>query len=135
MNERLEEVIREFQELDDPMERYELLFDYADEIDEIERSQWSDDTKVPGCQSEAHIDLNFDEGGGAHLRGAADAMIMQGLISLTAIALEGLGPEEVADFEPTFLELIGIQHSLTPSRSNGFRSMIKALRESAKETF
>jgi len=41
--------------------------------------------------------------------------------------LEGLLPEEVANFEPTFLETIGIQNSLTPSRSNGLRSLIKTI--------
>ncbi len=131
MNERLKAVIKEFLDLEDPMEKYELLFEYADELDELESSLWSDDTKIPGCQSEAHILLKFD-GNGAHLQGAADAMIMQGLISLIAIALEGLSPEEVANFEPTILDKIGIQNSLTPSRSNGLRNLIKTLREIAK---
>ena len=132
MNERLEAAIKEFLDLEDPMEKYELLFEYADELDELDTSLWSDETRVRGCQSEVHILLSFDERDGAHLRGAADAMIMQGLITLIAISMEGLSPEEVVNFEPTFLETIGIQNSLTPSRSNGLRSLIKTLQEIAK---
>ena len=36
MNERLEAAIKEFLDLEDPMEKYELLFEYADELDELE---------------------------------------------------------------------------------------------------
>ncbi len=132
MNEQLDAAIKEFLDIEDPMEKYELLFEYADELDELETSLWSDETRVSGCQSEVHILLRFSENTGAHLRGAADAMIMQGLISLIAIALEGLLPEEVANFEPTFLETIGIQNSLTPSRSNGLRSLIRTIQEIGK---
>ena len=133
MNDRLEAAVKEFLELEDPMEKYELLFEYADELDELDSSLWSNETKVHGCQSEVHIQLNFSDANGAHLQGAADAMIMQGLMSLISMSIEGLSPEQVVRFEPTFLETIGIQNSLTPSRSNGLRSLIKTIQEIARE--
>ena len=38
----LEELIEEFSEIDDAMERLELLMDFADEVDELTLDEWSD---------------------------------------------------------------------------------------------
>ena len=53
---------------------------------------------------------------GAHLRGGGDAMMVQGLIALTAIAIEGK-PEQVRTMSPEFASEMGIlRASPTPSR-------------------
>ena len=70
---------------------------------------------------------------GAHLRGGGDAMIVQGLIALTAIAIEGRSPEQVRTMSPEFASEMGILHSLTPSRSNGFRTMFDMVKRTAEE--
>ena len=98
----LQEVIDDFSDVFDSMERFELLFDLAKQLDELNMKEWSNETKVHGCQSEAHIQISFDKKTGFHLKGAADAQIVQGLISITAIALEGLTLFEVSQFLKAF---------------------------------
>ena len=53
----LAELILEFQELpvEDKMERLEMVFDLAEEVNLLPIDQWNDDTRVRGCQSEAHV--------------------------------------------------------------------------------
>ena len=133
MSGKFQEVIEDFMSISDPLERYELLFEYAEEINLLNKENWSDKTRIQGCQSEAHIELNFNQDGKATLKGAADAMIMQGLISLTSMAVEGLTALEVLHFDEKFLSEIGISQSLTPSRSNGFSNMIQMMRKLAEE--
>ena len=58
----LQELIDEFQEVDDKRERLEMLFELADEVVELSQDQWSDATRVRGCQSEAHVRATLDEG-------------------------------------------------------------------------
>ena len=53
--EALQELVEEFQEVEDKRERLEMLFELADEIVVLPASEWSDDTRVRGCQSEAHV--------------------------------------------------------------------------------
>ena len=67
------------------------------------------------------------------MRGGADAQIVQGLMSVTAMAVNGMSPEEVANMEPAYAEAMGIQSSLTPSRANGFLNMFKRVREDASK--
>ncbi len=132
--EHLDEVVEEFQACFDSMERYELLFEYAKRNPSpLQPEEWDDDNQVHGCQSRAHVTCFIDEQGGFQMRGGADAQIVQGLMSVTAMAVNGMSPEEVSDMEPAFAEAMGIQSSLTPSRANGFLNMFKRVREDASE--
>ena len=132
--EHLDEVVEEFQACFDSMERYELLFEYAKRNPSpLQPEEWDDDNQVHGCQSRAHVTCFIDEQGGFQMRGGADAQIVQGLMSVTAMAVNGMSPEKVANMEPAFAEAMGIQSSLTPSRANGFLNMFKRVREDALE--
>ena len=110
-----------------------MLYYWAKEIDELPQDEWDDKTKVHGCQSEAHAKFHLDLNGGFHMRGTADAQIVQGLLAITAIAIEGLSPKEVADFSPEFVIEMGLDQALTPSRANGFRNMFNKVQETARE--
>lgn len=129
--ERLLEIIEDFSAAFDTSERYEMLFELAAEVDELSISEWTPSTKVHGCQSEAHVLACLNEDGTFHLRGAADSKLVQGLISITAIALEGLSLAEVATFSPTYVEEMGLKEALSPSRANGFLNMFKKVQHEA----
>lgn len=132
--EHLDEIVEEFQACFDSMERYELLFEYAKRNpNPLLPEEWDDDNQVHGCQSRAHVACFVDEQGGFQMRGGADAQIVQGLMSVTAMAVNGMSPEEVANMEPAYAEAMGIQSSLTPSRANGFLNMFKRVREDASK--
>ena len=130
-SEELLEIIEDFSAAFDISERYDMLFQLADDVDELPISEWKSSTKVHGCQSEAHVLACLNENGSFHLRGAADSKLVQGLISITATALEGLSLAEVADFSPTFVEEMGLKEALSPSRANGFLNMFKKVQQGA----
>ena len=128
----LQELIDEFQEVDDKRERLEMLFELADEVVELSQDQWSDATRVRGCQSEAHVRVTLDEGL-VHLLGAADAKMVQGLMGIPSIALDGLTPAQAVLIPPQFAEDMGLTNTLTPSRSNGFRNMYDKVMNEIRE--
>ena len=82
----------------------------------------TDDTRIRGCQSEAHVRIGVNDGL-VHMVGAADAKLVQGLMGVLSIAIEGLAPAQAALIPVDFAEEMGLLNSLTPSRSNGFRNM------------
>ena len=128
----LDEVIEEFSACFDSMERYELLFQYARKNPSpLPTESWNERNQVHGCQSRAHIVCELDGDGRFHLSGGADAQIVQGLIAVTAMAVNGLAPSEVAELSPEFADAMGIRSSLTPSRANGFLNMFKRVKEEA----
>ena len=120
--EALQELVEEFQEVEDKRERLEMLFELADEIVELPANEWSDDTRVLGCQSEAHVRVDVEDGL-VHVFGAADAKLVQGLMGVLSIAIEGLTPAQAVLIPVDFAQDMGLTNTLTPSRSNGFRNM------------
>ena len=129
--EALQEAIDTFADVFDPMERYEMLFEWAAEVNELPTEEWNDSNIIHGCQSQAHVMCHLEEGL-FYMRGGADAQIVQGLMAITCLAVNGRPPQEVADMEPTFVDEMGIKASLTPSRSNGFLNMFKRVQDEAR---
>ncbi len=128
----LDSIVTEFSECFDSMERYELLFQYANSHPSpLPQEDWNEENQVHGCQSRAHIECSLDEKGGFILSGGADAQIVQGLMAITSIAVNGMQPKEVGKMEPHFADAMGIRSALTPSRANGFLNMFNRVREEA----
>ena len=129
---QLDSIVEEFSSCFDSMERYELLFQYAKRNPSpLPVEEWDDGNQVHGCQSRAHVSCDLDDEGQFILRGGADAQIVQGLIAVTAIAVNGMSPSYVATMSPEFADSMGIRSSLTPSRANGFLNMFKRVQEEA----
>jgi len=130
--EQLDQIVEEFSACFDSMERYELLFQYAKKNPSpLPQEEWDEENQVHGCQSRAHVSCSLDSDGNFILRGGADAQIVQGLMAITSIAVNGMQPSIVSEMTPTFAEEMGIRSSLTPSRANGFLNMFKRVKEEA----
>ena len=50
MNEALEEILDEFEEIEDRMEKFEFLHDLSDELNQLPTEEWTDSTRIDGCQ-------------------------------------------------------------------------------------
>ncbi|DAC52579.1 MAG TPA: SufE family protein [Candidatus Poseidoniaceae archaeon] len=118
----LVELIEEFKEIDDKMERLEMVFDLADEVNLLPIEQWTDSTRVHGCQSEAHVKVEIIDSN-VHFYSGADSKLVQGLMGILTMAIHGIEVESVLTLSPEFAAEMGILNSLSPSRSNGFRNM------------
>ena len=131
--ENLDSIVDEFADCFDSMERYELLFQYAKKNPTpLPIEDWSDSNQVHGCQSRAHGSCDIDEKGMFLMRGGADAQIVLGLMSITALAVNGMSPDKVSQMSPDFADAMGLKSSLTPSRANGFLNMFNRVKEHAK---
>tara|TARA_X000001036_G_C20656632_1_gene797251 strand:- start:588 stop:998 length:411 start_codon:yes stop_codon:yes gene_type:complete len=128
----IQELIEEFQDIDEQFERLEILMEFSDEIEELPVEKWNDKNLVKGCQSIAHIEIEIVDGK-VWMKAAADAKMVQGLQGILSIAVNGSTPEQVMALTPDFAEEAGILNSLTPSRSNGFRTMFDMVQRNVRE--
>jgi len=128
----IQELIEEFQDIDEQFERLEVLMEFSEEVEELPVESWNDHNLVKGCQSIAHIEIEMVEGK-VWMKAAADAKMVQGLQGILSIAVNGSTPEEVLELTPEFAEEAGILNSLTPSRSNGFRTMFDMVQRNVRE--
>ncbi len=122
-----EQIIEEFSAFDDWMDKYNYIIELANDLPEI-----NDDIKKPqnlisGCQSKVWIDAELKDGK-IHFTADSDAIITKGIVALLLRVVNDREPKELLDFNPYFLEKIGLQENLSPTRANGLLSMIKQIK-------
>lgn len=127
INEQQDEVIEEFSELDDWMDRYQLLIDLGEEQEALPDSEKTEQNLIDGCQS--RVWLLCDENNGIlTFRAESDALIVKGIVSLLIRVMSGHTPQEILDADLYFIREIGLTEHLSPTRSNGLLAMIKQMR-------
>ena len=127
INEIQDEIIEEFLELDDWMDRYQLLIDMGSEQEPLEEKYKTEQNLIDGCQSRVWLVASYADGK-IHFEADSDAIIVKGIISLLVRALSDRTPQEILDSELYFVERIGLREHLSPTRSNGLAAMIKQIR-------
>ena len=127
INEQQDEVIEEFSELDDWMDRYQLLIDLGEEQEPLPDNEKTEPNLIDGCQS--RVWLVCDENNGIlTFRAESDALIVKGIVSLLIRVVSGHTPQEILDADLYFIREIGLTEHLSPTRSNGLLAMIKQMR-------
>lgn len=127
INEQQDEVIEEFSELDDWMDRYQLLIDLGEEQEPLPDNEKTEQNLIDGCQS--RVWLVCDENNGIlTFRTESDALIVKGIVSLLIRVVSGHTPQEILDADLYFIREIGLTEHLSPTRSNGLLAMIKQMR-------
>lgn len=127
INEIQDEIIEEFSELEDWMDRYQLLIDMGNEQEPLPERDKNESNLIDGCQS--RVWLVCDENDGVlTFRAESDALIVKGIISLLIKVLSGHTPAEILEADLYFIEEIGLTEHLSPTRSNGLLSMLKQMR-------
>lgn len=128
INQRQEEIVEEFNDFDDWMDRYSLLIDLGNQLPPMDESLKTPANLIEGCQSRVWLDSELTPEGTMHFQADSDAMIVKGIIALLTRVLEGATPQQVLDTPLTFIDSIGLSEHLSPTRSNGLVAMVKQIR-------
>ena len=127
-NQRQDEIIEEFSELDDWMDRYQLLIDMGSDQDPLPESYKTPENLIEGCQSRVWLQADMQSDGTIRFQAESDALIVKGIITLLLRVLDGLTPQEILSSELYFIDRIGLREHLSPTRSNGLLSMVQKIR-------
>lgn len=128
--EALAKIVERFQKRANPKQRYEQLLWYAKRLKEMPEEGKVPENKVPGCVSQVFITASLDDGK-VWYQGDSDAQLVKGLVALLIEGLNGLTPEEILQVPPDFIQEMGLNASLTPSRANGFYNIFQTMKKKA----
>lgn len=123
-----EEIIAEFSEVDDWMDRYAMIIDMGNALPPIDDSLKTPDHLIEGCQSRVWLEGRLDENGLIEFTADSDAIIVKGIIALLIRVLNGHSPREIIDANLHFINDIGLGENLSPTRSNGLLAMLKQMK-------
>ena len=127
INELQDEVIEEFSDFDDWMDKYQLLIDLGNEQDPLAPEYKNDQNLIDGCQSRVWLQADLVDGK-VEFQAESDALIVKGIIALLIKVVSGHTPDEILENELYFIEAIGLKEHLSPTRSNGLLAMVKQMR-------
>ena len=126
IEESQQEIIEEFSEMDDGMDRYQLLIDMGEEQAPLPAEEKNESNLIDGCQSRVWIVCD-EQDGRLHFRAESDALIVKGIIALLIRVINDHTPQEILDAKLHFIDDIGLREHLSPTRSNGLLAMIKQI--------
>lgn len=127
IDEAQEEVIEEFSDFDNWMDKYQLLIDLGNEQKPLPAEYKTDSNLIDGCQSRVWLQCDMVDGK-LVFRAESDALIVKGIIALLIQVLSGHTPDEILNADLHFIDKIGLTQHLSPTRSNGLLAMIKQIR-------
>lgn len=127
INELQEQVIEEFSDFDDWMDKYQLLIDLGNEQEPLEEQYKTEQNLIEGCQSRVWLQADMVDGK-LMFRAESDALIVKGIIALLIKVVSDHTPDEILESELYFIDKIGLKEHLSPTRSNGLLSMVKQMR-------
>ncbi|MEH6402070.1 MAG: SufE family protein [Sneathiella sp.] len=128
--ETVQELKDAFMFLDEWTDRYGYLIDLGKKLPDFPDALRVDENLMMGCQSQVWL-VSHMEGDRLRFLAASDAMIVGGLIGLLLAVYDKRTPAEILAVDPNFLDELGLNHHLSPSRSNGLHSMVKNIMAAA----
>ena len=82
---------------------------------------------ISGCQSKVWLRAEYKEGK-IIFTADSDAVITKGIANLLIRVLSNHTPDEIIGADLEFIDVIGLNEHLSPTRSNGLISMIKQMK-------
>jgi len=127
IEEKSQAVIDEFAIFDDWMDKYAYLIELGKDVPLIDEKFKTNQYLISGCQSRVWLHAEMKDGL-MLLSADSDAVITKGIASLLIRVLSGETPKDIMEADLGFLQQIGLQEHLSPTRANGLNSMIKQIK-------
>lgn len=128
INQLQDEIIEEFADIDDWMDRYAYIIDLGNALPPIDEKYRTPEYLIEGCQSRAWLHAALTPDGKIEFTADSDAIIVKGIISMLVKVLSGHTPDEIMDSDLYFIDRIGLSEHLSPTRSNGLAALVKQMK-------
>jgi cysteine desulfuration protein SufE len=126
-----DEIIKEFSYLHDWFDKYNYLITLGKHLVPLDESLKNEDNALSGCQSQVWITAMM-KGENIYFIADSDSLIIKGMISLLFRVVNNQHPKDVVDADLYFIEKIGLNSQLSPTRVNGLASIVRQIKEKAQ---
>ena len=120
-------IIEDFELFEDWLQKYEFIIELGKDIELIPENEKTNDLLIEGCQSRVWLKSEFKDNK-MHYYADSDAIITKGIISLLIKVMNEEKPGVIAKNDLFFIEKIGLQEHLSPTRANGLLEMMKRMK-------
>jgi cysteine desulfuration protein SufE len=124
-------IVEEFAFFSDWSERYQYLIDLGKRLPVLPDEAKTEANRLLGCQSKVWI-VPHEENGRLFFAAASDSSIVSGLVYLALRVYSGRSRAEILANTPEFVQAIGLSKHLSPTRNNGFASLLAFIQHTAQ---
>lgn len=127
IKEKQDELISEFEFLEDWLDKYQQIIDKGMSGVGIDPKFKTDENLIEGCQSKVWVTAEYRDGK-VYYQGESNTDIAGGIVVMLVDVLSGQTPDDILNSELYFIDKIGLKEHLSPTRSNGMLAMVKQMR-------
>ncbi|MGL4206486.1 MAG: cysteine desulfurase sulfur acceptor subunit CsdE [Aeromonadaceae bacterium] len=115
-------------------ERYRQLIQLGKQLPPLPTAWRGSEQELPGCESKVWLITHQDEAGRWHVAADSEARIVRGLLAVVLAALNHQTRQEMAGVDmEAYFERLQLAKHLSPSRGNGLRAMVQAIRQRVED--
>lgn len=131
LEKRQAEVREAFASFTDPDDKWKYILKLAKEHPGMDASLKDEKFLVKGCAATMYLVPKFENGVLVFNMdtegGKENPLISRGLGAIALKIYNGLAPAEILKADPGFFQTIGLSVGLSPTRANGFASLLKQI--------
>ena len=112
--------------------QYRLIIQLGKQLPALPAEWQTEEHRLKGCESQAWLKSEKGEDGCWHFACDSDARIVRGLIVIVLAALNHQTADAIQTFDVDgYFSELGLEKHLSPSRGNGLRAIVLAIRAQA----
>ncbi len=127
IQEKQQEIVDDFEFIDDWEQKYEYIIDLGKQLKGLPEEKKIEGNLIKGCQSKVWLDAEFKDGK-LFFNADSDGILPKGMVALLTQIYSGHSVKEILDSDFDFIEKIGLQEFLSPTRANGLMAMTKQIK-------
>lgn len=127
INEKQDDIIAEFEFLDDWLDKYQQIIDKSMASKGVDPKYKTPEHLIEGCQSKVWVAAELVDGKVIY-QAESNTDIAGGIAAMLVEVLSGHTPQEIIDNDLYFVERIGLKEHLSPTRANGMLAMMKQMK-------
>ena len=127
ITEKQNEIISEFELLEDWLDKYQLIIDKGISGKGIDPKYKTSENLIEGCQSKVWLTAEY-RNGKVYYQGESNTDIAGGIVAMLVDTLSGHTPDEILNSDLYFIDRIGLKEHLSPTRANGMLAMIRQMK-------
>lgn len=129
-NDKQKEIVNLFKACSSEDDKYKKIIEFGKTLPLLEEQYKVPENIVKGCQSIMYL-RSFFQNDLVYFQASSEALISAGLAALLIYVYSGETPETILTTPPHFLDELGINANLTPSRANGLYSVHLRMKQEA----
>ena len=123
IKERVDTYREDFDLFEDPNDKLEYIFDLGKAHEGLPEGEKTDATTIVGCASPAWLVCEYSHGV-VHFRGEGTSEMAKGMMEMLLSILGERTPDEILDFDPEYLQTMGIVELLSPVRQQSLEAFL-----------